>query len=67
MKTFYFTFGHGQKHWGFYKKIQAIDSLTARKQMINEFGQKWSMQYNEEEWFEDEESQAEKWDYKELK
>ena len=45
MKDFYFTFGHGQKHFPSHVRITAKDQETARKKMVETYGTKWSMVY----------------------
>ena len=61
-QNWYFTFGHGQEHYGYYVKLHGTQGNT-RSIMFNTFGRKWSMQYQE--------SQAlpaiEEWNWKELK
>lgn len=53
MKTFYFTFGSGHHDTkgrsllGWYTSIEAEDAMTARKQMFEKFGEKWSFQYED--------------------
>lgn len=49
MKKFYFTFGFGQPHENCYTIIEAEDWATARRQMFQEYGTKWSMQYESAE------------------
>ena len=54
MKNYYFTFGsghhdiHGRSLMGYYVKIEAEDSMTARILMFDCFGAKWAFQYSEE-------------------
>lgn len=62
VQKWYFTFGHGQEHFGKYVMFTGTFS-EARDKMIRRFGRKWAMQYSEEEF----EGQPEKWGYKELK
>lgn len=45
----YFTFGSGQEHEGFYVKIKG-DFSTARGKMFEKYGNKWAFQYSEKEW-----------------
>jgi len=42
----YFTFGHGQEHFGKYIIIEG-EFNEARDKMFSMFGPKWSMQYDE--------------------
>lgn len=59
---FYFTFGIGQTNQGRYVIIRAEDSGSARDKMFEEFGNKWSMQYTTETWFDEKgTSLDEKW------
>ena len=51
-----FTFGSGQPHEGCYHVIKAESKEKCRELMFERFGQKWSMQYNNEE-----EAGVEKW------
>jgi len=44
-----FTFGGGQLHEGMYVKIKGT-YLSARKEMVERYGNKWAFQYSEEEW-----------------
>jgi len=67
MNKYYFTFGFGQKYQNCYHVISANTFEQARDIMISKFGIEWSMQYTEDEWFEDGVSQAEKWNLKEIK
>jgi len=67
MKKFYFTFGFGQRYQNCYHIIEAETAEAARDLMVRKFGKEWSMQYNEDEWFENGVSQAEKWNLKEIK
>lgn len=48
-RPFYFTFGHGQPHFGYYHKIMAIETTEALDIMFLRFGTKWSMMYESEE------------------
>ena len=57
-----FTFGFGQPHEGKYFVIKAKTKDKCRKKMFELFGQKWSMQYNNEE-----EAGVERFGLKELK
>jgi len=43
----YFTFGHGQEHFGKYTKIYGT-KMSAHNAMFNKFGAKWAMQYSSE-------------------
>ena len=45
--NWYFTFGHGQHHFGRYVKINGTFN-EAREEMIHRFGYAWSMQYDED-------------------
>jgi len=45
MNNYFFTFGSGQKYYGGYHKIEAVDEDTARLFMTKRFGPKWSMMY----------------------
>lgn len=49
MKNYYFTFGYGQKHEGYYVKIIAESSSDARKTMSMIHGEDWAIQYDEEQ------------------
>jgi len=44
-----FTFGFGQLHENCYTVIWGKDKADCRAKMFQEYGQKWSMQYNSEE------------------
>ena len=57
----YFTFGVGQLHENGFHVIESESPDKARLEMIGRFGMKWSMQYNEKEWFEGGTSQEEKY------
>jgi len=50
MQTFYFTFGSGQTYEGCFILIEALTREEARTKMFDMFEDKWSMQYEEEEW-----------------
>ena len=50
MKKIYFTFGAGQQNEGCYTVIEAEDWSSARNQMNQRFGNKWSFQYDESQW-----------------
>lgn len=45
-KKYYFTFGHGKKHFPGYTVIESDSDLHARKEMVRRFGLKWSHQYS---------------------
>ncbi len=49
MNKYYFTFGFGQVHEGGYYVIEADNASDARTKMFNQFGDKWSMQYDSAE------------------
>ena len=44
-----FTFGSGQKHEGYYVKINGTYG-EAREKMFDRYGEEWSFQYSEEQW-----------------
>ena len=48
-QNWYFTFGSGQVHDGCYTVFSGTREET-RDRMFDAFGQKWSMQYSEEQW-----------------
>jgi len=52
MPKFYFTFGCGidDPHRNCYTVIEAKDDGEARDIMFDRFGNKWSMQYTEDQW-----------------
>lgn len=50
LKTFYFTFGGGQRYQGHYQPIMAIDSKRARAKMVEIYGTEWAFDYDEEQW-----------------
>ena len=52
-QDWYFTFGMGQPHANKFIKFFGTFG-EAREQMVNSFGQKWSFQYSEKEWFNEE-------------
>ncbi len=56
-----FTFGHGQKHFGYYVVIRGTFTL-ARAEMFRHYGASWCMQYDSRE-----AAQVEKWHLTELK
>ena len=56
-KFWFFTFGCGQQHAGKYVQIFGTYA-SARDLMVEEFGGKWSMQYDSAE-----EAGVEKWGY----
>lgn len=45
-QNYYFSFGHGQVHFGKYVKIHGTFS-GSRDEMFKRFGREWSMQYSE--------------------
>lgn len=49
MKNYYFTFGYGQEHEGYYVKIIAENHSDARETMSMMYGEKWAFQYDEEQ------------------
>jgi len=49
LKTYFFSFGHGQEFPNGYMKIKAKDSEAARATMIRRFGTVWAFQYDEED------------------
>lgn len=59
--NWYFSFGHGQEHFGKYVKIHGT-SKYCRDEMHRRFGAKWSMQYTEEEML----PKIERWDWTEV-
>jgi len=48
-QNWYFSFGCGQPNHGRYVEFFGTREET-REKMFNAFGQKWSMQYSEEDW-----------------
>lgn len=52
MSKFYFTFGCGidDPHRNCYTVIEAETDEEARNIMFDKFGNKWSMQYTEDQW-----------------
>lgn len=50
LNTYYFTFGYGQKHEGYYQPIMAKDKAIALKKMVEIYKTKWAFQYDEKEW-----------------
>ena len=50
LKKFYFTFGLGSPLKKRYQVIYAEDYDTARKLMVETYGDKWSWQYSEKAW-----------------
>jgi hypothetical protein len=71
-KNWYFTFGCGQVHDGCYVKYFGTRAST-REKMFDAFGQKWSMQYSEEQWINPHnegyypgKTIAERWGWKEI-
>lgn len=67
MQKFYFTFGEKQENEKKYVIIESTSADLAHKKMVDLFGNGWSMQYSEKEWFKNDISQAEEYGYKELK
>ncbi len=64
----YFVFGYGQQHEGRFHVIEAETAVQARQQMFERFGAKWSAQYSEAEWYnEDGISQEEEYNLREIK
>lgn len=53
LKNYYFTFGFGQEHAGCFVKISAKSYLDAREEMVRRYGIKWSFQYTEDEWIDE--------------
>lgn len=49
MEYWYFTFGYGQPHQGYYVKIKGSYS-EARTKMVKKYGIRWAFQYSENEW-----------------
>ena len=49
MKTYYFTFGFGQKNEGYCQPVLAKSSKAARNRMVDLYGDKWAFQYTEDE------------------
>lgn len=50
LKTYYFTFGFGQKYENCFTVIKAKNYSKAREIMVDKFGLKWAFQYTEEQW-----------------
>jgi len=46
IQKYYFTFGHGQAHFGYYHVIEAESVERAREIMFERFGNKWAMMYD---------------------
>ena len=71
-QNWYFSFGSGQVHNGRYVKYFGTQGET-RDKMFDAFGQKWCMQYSEEQWnnpregFHRGKTLAEVWGWKEIK
>ena len=65
-KKYYFTFGFGQVHENGFHVIKAVDKEEARKKMVNKFGAKWSMVYDESQWTRDGVTQQEKYNLHEV-
>lgn len=51
VQDWYFTFGHGQEHFGGYVKINGTFA-DARMEMFARYKDKWSMQYDAVKGFE---------------
>ena len=62
----YFTFGYGQAHANKYVVFRQMTFNQAREAMHTAFGDKWSFQYSDSEWFADDVSLSEKWHWTEL-
>jgi hypothetical protein len=60
-KNWYFTFGHGQPHFGYYHVIHGTCAETSAE-MTRRFGGVWSMQYASRE-----AAGVDEWSLKELK
>jgi len=68
LKTFYFTFGFGQRYENGFYVIKARNREGAREEMIRKFGLKWAFQYTKEQWFDENGvSQQEKYNLREVK
>lgn len=66
-QNWYFTFGFGQPHEGYYRVFKGTFS-QARKKMFEAHGQVWSFQYSEKDWIlKNGKTQAEEYGYKELR
>lgn len=50
-EPYYFTFGSGQEHEGCFTVIHAYSRSQARCKMFEQYGAKWSMQYDKGFWF----------------
>lgn len=48
--TFYFSFGYGHKHYGYYQPIKAENKSKAHKKMVEVYGTEWAFIYTEREW-----------------
>lgn len=48
--TFYFTFGYGQRNFGYYQPIKAENKSKAHKKMVELYGTKWSSVYTDDKW-----------------
>jgi hypothetical protein len=66
IENWYFTFGCNTPLGRNYTKIKGTHE-SARKEMFSVFGEKWAFQYDEKSWYKDGLSQAELYNYKELK
>ena len=64
---FYFTFGFGQPHENGFHVIESKTYDEAREEMFKKFGNNWSMQYSEKEWFAHGKSQEELYKLHEVK
>jgi len=62
LNKYYFTFGHGQPHFGCYHVIEAENEQRARELMFHRFKNKWSMMYCSAK-----EAGVEEWNLKEIK
>ena len=62
MNKYYFTFGHGQSHFGCYHIIEAESVARARELMSERFDDKWAMMYDSAE-----KAGVEEYNLKELK
>lgn len=47
---FYFTFGSGQFHEGYYQPIKAKNAICAKNKMFELYGTNWCSIYNQDEW-----------------
>ena len=68
MNKYYFTFGFGQKFENCFTVIEAKNRSSAREKMFTEYGNKWSMQYDDKGWYDETgESQQERYNLREIK